>query len=387
MTKTISYIPRLFCDYGFPAVEPKFIEERIDRAKQFKEINHTKKSLPNELIEPFLEPYLVPRLNIFICKRGKYRGTRISKIELFFCRSGYEAMLPTGVFSKLLISWICTELKKDPSCRTIELPAKAKLLRTFGINRTGEYHNRISDSMENLLSAEFGITDRKQYDLNNHDIGPMLHYATSEGYEFGAIRDKLGLTEKFFKSFMIAEDYRLWNPKRPSYVTVTEEFQKLCLETAIPIYQEDLASVRGSSLKLDFYLWLVSRVINGHHISPEELRLQFGYGGSKSELVRTLKHAHKGIQKFWDVDVEFVAGQYVTPALKEDGSPYLSEDGVPLMKGHSKASLIRIPKQASRVPQIDKSYLHNPDTFEPLEVDEPKPETKPSSKEYDDIPF
>lgn len=185
-----------------------------------------------------------------------------------------EIGLPYGASPRLLLTFAVTEAVRTHSPR-IELSDNlTKLMEKLGISKhaNGRERLQLKEQTRRLFSttvASTVIEKTKPGKLVTHDTG-----------------------------FRLASEVQLWwdpflGSRDPSQIILTEEFYRVITDRPVPIDMRVIKALKGSSLALDIYSWLVYRLSylkKPTTIPWDLLRMQFG---SEYALTRSGRYAFK----------------------------------------------------------------------------------------------
>ena len=273
-------------------------------------------------------PYKDPKTDLFARQNGDFKLRIIA---------GYEGGIPYGIYPRLLMSWVTTEVMRTQSPELELGDSLSSFLREVlelksssgGARGTG---TRVTEQMRRLFGSS--IT------------------ATYAGTAPGAGVD--GKPRFALKNIQIAEDYAeyegdiddaLWNPQGVeeagtwrSTLRLNQAFFKECMDSPVPIDIRAYKALRSSPMAMDLYTWLTYRMSYASKrqaIRWEPLMMQFGsgYGGGErtSQAVRDFKKAFLSA-------MQMVLGVY--PTLKLE----VTDTGVVLLPGATHVAMV-VPKR------------------------------------------
>lgn len=198
---------------------------------------------------------------------SKVKGLQYKRENSHFILSmiGNESVggLPYGVYPRLILSWLATEVVKTKSRKILLGSSLSSFMKDLGLCVTGGRWGTISrfkDQMKKLFSAHISLS-----------------------YE-----DKQ--TKTWIVSNMnVADNAQIfWDPHSPnqldlfkSHVLLGEQFFEEIIQRPIPINIKAINSLKDSSLALDIYFWLTYRLNYLKHslkLSFKTLHSQFGSG-------------------------------------------------------------------------------------------------------------
>lgn len=177
--------------------------------------------------------------------------------------------LPYGIFPRLILIWICSEVVRTGSKRIALGRSFAEFMRRVGVvnekklpsgkkhkavktkHPSTHQHKAVMEQLLKLLSTGFSV------------------FLKNENRTAGA-------------NIIIAKDYDLWNVAgKDSYIDLTEEFFAEIARPAVPFVKQAVMALKKSSMDLDVFLWATYRTVKlpGGCSRPmpfESLRQQFG---------------------------------------------------------------------------------------------------------------
>ena len=237
-------------------------------------------------------PYKDPKSRVFERRNGNFSLTILA---------GYAGGIPYGIYPRLLMSWVSTEVVRTKSPE-IELgESLAGFLRdVLNVSSTGGKHGtatRFSEQMKRLFGAQIVAVDTGQpgrqpfrlrnlsvvneLDLDEADFERRLA-SPSDGAEENPLAQPAGRG--------------LWTPQRAdesgwkSRVLLTDYFFEEILRGPVPIDLRAYRALRGSPLAMDVYAWLTYRMSYlqkpSRTIKWVMLMAQFGssYSGDRAVL-------------------------------------------------------------------------------------------------------
>lgn len=239
-------------------------------------------------------PYKDPKTRIYERKNGSFRLTIMA---------GYHGGIPYGIYPRLLMSWLSTEVVRTRSPELELGESLAAFLRdVLDLGRSGGKTGsatRVSEQMKRLFGAQIVAVDtgqpgRRSFSLRNMSV---VNEMDLDEVEF----------ERRLRSGGPAVDadaegsseISLWTPQREhqsgwkSRVQLTEYFFQEILNSPVPIDLRAYRVLRGSPLAMDVYTWLTYRV--GYLQRPtrvirwEALMAQFGSGYTGPRAVLDFK--------------------------------------------------------------------------------------------------
>lgn len=154
--------------------------------------------------------------------------------------------LPYGTYPRLLLAWLTTEAVKTKEQTIVLGESLSDFMRQLDIIPSGGRWGtigRLREQMRRLFSASISCT----YDNTSNTATPSVQMG---------------------KKLDIASAYELWwDPKSPeqsslwqSSVTLGSEFFKEIINRPVPIDMRALKALKGSSMRLDIYIWLTYRM-------------------------------------------------------------------------------------------------------------------------------
>jgi hypothetical protein len=207
-------------------------------------------------------PHSKPSTNHFRRSNGKW--------TVVLMAGNTETGLPYGHIPRLVLSWLTTEAVKQKS-RSIALGRSFNSFLTDigvvqqGRNAGGGPRGQRTTAIQQTIAL----------------FGTFVHWrcsevSTSPNQEFGA-------------NARISSEYNLaWNPMRhnavllgKSEVTLSEEFFDQIMDRPVPVDMRALKILKGSSMRLDIYMWLTYRMSYLQKpvtVPWEYLQQQFGSG-------------------------------------------------------------------------------------------------------------
>ncbi|MEA1938872.1 MAG: replication protein RepA [Pseudomonadota bacterium] len=168
----------------------------------------------------------------------------------------HQVGIPYGAKARLIMVWLQSEGMKNR-----EVPLNASMsawMRSLGLQVTGGAKGTIKPVREQTLR------------LSRAEITMQWDGAAHEGT---IIRDQ-----------RLIEGLHLWaadpnEGKWPEKVVLSSEFHEHLREHAVPLSDMAIASLKGSSLALDIYVWLAHRLPRLDRISTitwKQMQMQFG---------------------------------------------------------------------------------------------------------------
>lgn len=243
-------------------------------------------------------PYKDPKTDVFKRVNGDFRLRIVA---------GYEGGIPYGIYPRLLISWLTTEVVRTQSPH-VELgeSLSAFLRNVLDTNsRSGGARgtaNRVQEQMRRLfgafITAEYGGKSGKQgFQLRNVAIAEALNEAPR-------FRETLGAALHSGAGDGSPLEPALWTPQDKdkagawqSIVMLTPNFFKECVDNPVPIDLRAYRALKGSPLAMDIYTWLTYRMSyttkRSRPIRWEALMMQFGsnYTTDQDQAIRDFKKA------------------------------------------------------------------------------------------------
>ena len=281
-------------------------------------------------------PYKDPKTDVFARQNGDFKLRIIA---------GYEGGIPYGIYPRLLMSWVTTEVVRTQSAELELGDSLSTFLREVlelksssgGARGTG---TRVTEQMRRL----FGSSITAQYSGGMPGAGAA------------------GKPRFALKNISIAEDYAeytgniddaLWDPQAVeeagtwrSTLRLNQAFFKECMDSPVPIDIRAYKALRSSPMAMDLYTWLTYRMSYASKrqtIRWEPLMMQFGsgYGGGEltSQAVRDFKKAFLSA-------MQMVLGVY--PTLKLE----VTETGVALLPGATHVQMV-VPARKTKAIATD----------------------------------
>ena len=263
-------------------------------------------------------PYKDPKEVIFTRRNGDFSLRMVA---------GYEGGLPFGIYPRLLMSWLTTEVvqKRSP---VIELGDSLGMflrnvmdLRSNSGGSRGTY-TRVNEQMKRL----FGSLITASYSGNMRERGFVLRNVM--------IADELRLRDNWLDTpqpdieVATPESGRalrnsLWVPQERatagtwrSHVQLNKAFYEELINNPVPIDLRAYRALRGSPLAMDVYTWLTYRSsYTAHKTRPipwQALMLQFGSNFNTNDLAQATRDFKKAFTK------ALRAVQIIYPNMKVD---------------------------------------------------------------------
>jgi hypothetical protein len=211
----------------------------------------------------------------FVCRsmvsasmpHSKIRGNQYKRKSQNFTLEivGSEAAggVPYGVYPRLILSWITTEVVKSGNREITFGNSLSDFMKTLGLQVTGGKWGtitRFKEQLKRLFSSHISFT-----------------YEDKSSGQW--IRVNMNIADKA---------HILWDPESPndidvfkSQVTLGEVFFEEIRKTPIPVDIRAINALKDSSLALDIYFWLTYRLSYLNvpiELSFEKLQMQFGSG-------------------------------------------------------------------------------------------------------------
>jgi hypothetical protein len=276
-------------------------------------------------------PYKDPKTDVFQRQNGDFKLRIVA---------GYEGGVPFGIYPRLLMSWVTTEMMRTQSAELELGDSLSTFLREVlelksssgGARGTG---TRVTEQMRRLFGSSITAT-----------YGGGMPGAGANGKPRFAL-----------KNISIAEDYAeyagdiddaLWNPQGleeagtwRSTLRLNQAFFKECMESPVPIDIRAYKALRTSPMAMDLYTWLTYRMSYASKrqtIRWEPLMMQFGSGYGGGELTG---QAVRDFKKAFLNSMQMVLGVY--PTLKLE----VTETGVALLPGATSVQMV-VPARKTR---------------------------------------
>jgi hypothetical protein len=270
-------------------------------------------------------PYKDPKLDVFTRQNGDFKLRIIA---------GYEGGIPYGVYPRLLMSWVTTEVIRTQGPELELGDSLAQFLRDVleirgnsggargASTRVTEQMRRLFGSSITATYAGGGASNKPRFALKNISI------AESYSEDVGDLDDALWDAQA-------ADQAGTWR----STLKLNQAFFKECLDAPVPIDLRAYKALRGSPMAMDLYTWLTYRMSYATKRQPirwEALMMQFGskYGSGviTGQVIRDFK-------KSFLTNMQLVLGVY--PSLKLE----VTDTGVALLPGATHVAV-----QAPRLP-------------------------------------
>lgn len=246
-------------------VVPKWIEEVVaasyamdhEDARSAGALGFMHRALVNTAM-----PYKDPKSRVFERRNGSFTLSILA---------GYAGGIPYGIYPRLLMSWVSTEVVRTKSPELELGESLAGFLReVLNVSSSGGKHGtstRVAEQMKRLFGAQIVAVDAGQpgrrpfrlrnmavvneMDLDEDDFERRLSSA-SDGADESPLAKPGG--------------ERLWTPQHvnqsgwKSRVLLTEYFYEEILRSPVPIDLRAYRALRGSPLAMDVYAWLTYRM-------------------------------------------------------------------------------------------------------------------------------
>jgi hypothetical protein len=252
-------------DLRHTKVVPKWIEEVVaasyamdhEDARSAGALGFMHRALVNTAM-----PYKDPKSRVFERRNGSFTLSILA---------GYDGGIPYGIYPRLLMSWVSTEVVRTQSPELELGESLAGFLReVLNVSSSGGKHGtgtRVAEQMKRLFGAqivavESGQPGRRPFKLRNMSVVNEVDLdeddferrlsAPSDGADDNPLAQPGG--------------QRLWTPQRAhqsgwkSRVLLTEYFFEEILRGPVPIDLRAYRALRGSPLAMDIYAWLTYRM-------------------------------------------------------------------------------------------------------------------------------
>ncbi|WKB50534.1 replication protein RepA [Eleftheria terrae] len=286
-------------DLRRPKQVPKWVQEAIEAhleieredAKSAGSLGFMHRALVNASM-----PYKDPKSRIFERKNGNFTLTIMA---------GYHGGIPYGIYPRLLMSWVSTEVVRTNSPELELGDSLASFLRdVLDLERGGGKRGsstRVTEQMKRLFGASITATgtgqSNRRFQLRNMSVVSEVDLDEVEferrlagsGYE----------AEPASEGAASADEVQLWTPQASGHhgwksrVLLTEYFFNELRSSPVPIDLRAYRALRGSPLAMDVYTWLTFR--NSYLQRPsglirwEVLMNQLGSGYSTPRAVLDFK--------------------------------------------------------------------------------------------------
>lgn len=229
-------------------------------------------------------PYKDPKSRIFERVNGTFRLTIMA---------GYEGGIPYGIYPRLLMSWVSTEVVRTNSPELELGESLAGFLRdVLDLERGGGVRGsstRVTEMMKRLFGAQIIATDagqrgRRPFRLKNLSVVDDVELDEVD------FERRLGQHGAETADTQVPGDptseIELWTPQKRergwrSRVMLTQYFFDELRRSPVPIDLRAYRALRGSPLAMDVYTWLTYRMsylTRRCLIRWEALMSQFGSG-------------------------------------------------------------------------------------------------------------
>lgn len=207
-------------------------------------------------------PYKDPKSRVFERRNGSFTLSILA---------GYAGGIPYGIYPRLLMSWVSTEVVRTKSPELELGESLAGFLRdVLNVSSSGGKHGtatRVAEQMKRLFGSQIVAVDTGQPGRRPFKLRNM------------AVVNEMDLDEVDFERRLAipsdgADDnplakpggQRLWTPQNAhqsgwkSRVLLTEYFYEEILRSPVPIDLRAYRALRGSPLAMDIYAWLTYRM-------------------------------------------------------------------------------------------------------------------------------
>ena len=245
-------------------------------------------------------PYKDPKTRIFERHNGTFSLTILA---------GYAGGIPYGIYPRLLMSWVSTEVVRTRSPELELGDSLAGFLRdVLNVNRSGGTNGtstRVAEQMKRLFGAQIVAVDtgqpgRRPFRLRNMAIVNEMDLDETD-FERRLSTLQPDADDIFSDTSPLSEldGQRLWTPQHEnqsgwkSRVLLTEYFYEEILRSPVPIDLRAYRALRSSPLAMDIYAWLTYRM--SYLQKPSKvikwvvLMAQFGSGYSGERAVLDFK--------------------------------------------------------------------------------------------------
>lgn len=271
-------------------------------------------------------PYKDPKLDVFSRQNGDFKLRIIA---------GYEGGIPFGIYPRLLMSWVTTEVVRTKSSELELGDSLADFLREVldiksksgGTRGSG---TRVTEQMRRLFGSSITATYTGTQGVGK-DGQPKPRFSIRNVQIADAYDEETGNIDDELWNPQVGDEAGSWR----SQLKLNQTFFRECLESPVPIDVRAYKALRGSPMAMDLYVWLTYRMsyaTKRTSIRWEALMTQFGtgYGGGilTSQAVRDFKKAFL-------TNMQMVLGVY--PSLRIE----IDEKGVILTPGRTHVQIVK----------------------------------------------
>lgn len=236
-------------------------------------------------------PYKDPKSRVFERRNGSFTLSILA---------GYAGGIPYGIYPRLLMSWVSTEVVRTKSPELELGESLAGFLRdVLNVSSSGGKHGtstRVAEQMKRLFGAQIVAVDAGQPGRRPFKLRNMAVVNEMDLDETDFERRLSSPTDGAGESPLAKPGgQRLWTPQHAnqsgwkSRVLLTEYFYEEILNSPVPIDLRAYRVLRGSPLAMDVYAWLTYRM--SYLRKPSKiiwvlLMAQFGsnYSGERAVL-------------------------------------------------------------------------------------------------------
>lgn len=246
-------------------VVPKWIEEVVaasyamdhEDARSAGALGFMHRALVNTAM-----PYKDPKSRVFERRNGSFSLSILA---------GYAGGIPYGIYPRLLMSWVSTEVVRTKSPELELGESLAGFLRdVLNVSSSGGKHGtatRVAEQMKRLFGAQIVAVDtgqpgRQPFRLRNLSVVNELDLDEDD------FERRLASGAEAEEENPLAQPggQRLWTPQHAhqsgwkSRVQLTDYFFEEILRGPVPIDLRAYRALRGSPLAMDVYAWLTYRM-------------------------------------------------------------------------------------------------------------------------------
>ena len=261
----VNHLDELSIDLRRTKIVPKWVEEVIaasyamdhEDARSAGALGFMHRALVNTAM-----PYKDPKSRVFERKNGSFSMSILA---------GYAGGIPFGIYPRLLMSWVSTEVVRTRSPELELGESLAGFLRdVLNVSSSGGKNGtstRVTEQMKRLFGAQIVAVDagqpgRRPFKLRNMAV------VNEMDLDEAAFKKRLGGAPDAHDTNPLAKPggERLWTPQDAhqsgwkSRVLLTEYFFEEILRSPVPIDLRAYRALRGSPLAMDIYAWLTYRM-------------------------------------------------------------------------------------------------------------------------------